>query len=139
MTDDTTASDRNGHADYADSGSGSGIGSGSRAGDWAVVDAVHRHLSGHRALIGQPLLPLQVVKIQEEAGEVAEALLGVLGANPRKGVSHTVADLQGELCDVITAAMVALRETTPDPAAVLTAHLAAWRPRHPAGPPDTSA
>ncbi|GHF56523.1 hypothetical protein GCM10018790_38140 [Kitasatospora xanthocidica] len=139
MTDDTTASDRNGHADYAGSGSGSGIGSGSRAGDWAVVDAVHRHLSEHRALIGQPLLPLQVVKIQEEAGEVAEALLGVLGANPRKGVSHTVADLQGELCDVITAAMVALRETTPDPAAVLTAHLAAWRPRHPAGPPDASA
>ncbi|MFJ9607662.1 NUDIX domain-containing protein [Kitasatospora sp. NPDC101176] len=95
---------------------------------WAVIDEIHRHLSDHRAAIGQPLLPLQVVKIQEEAGEVAEALLGVLGANPRKGVSHTVADLQGELCDVITAAMVALRETTPDAASVLAAHLAAWRP-----------
>ncbi|MFI8454939.1 MazG-like family protein [Kitasatospora sp. NPDC085464] len=107
----------------------------SRAGDWAVIDAVHRHLSEHRAGIGQPLLTLQVVKVQEEAGEVAEALLGVLGANPRKGVSHTLADLQGELCDVIAAAMVALRDTTPDPAAVLTAHLAAWRPRQPGEPP----
>ncbi|WP_051830916.1 MULTISPECIES: MazG-like family protein [Streptomyces] len=99
-----------------------------------MIDAVHRHLSDHRERIGQPLLPLQVVKIQEEAGEVAEALLGVLGANPRKGVSHTVTDLQSELCDVITAAMVALRETTSDPAAVLTAHLAAWRPHRPGEP-----
>ncbi|MFJ7246858.1 NUDIX domain-containing protein [Kitasatospora sp. NPDC098652] len=99
-----------------------------RTPEWAVVDDIHRHLSEHRAGSGLPLLPLQVVKIQEEAGEVAEALLGVLGANPRKGVSHTVAELQGELCDVITAAMVALRETTADPGTVLAAHLAGWRP-----------
>ncbi|MFD9687518.1 NUDIX domain-containing protein [Kitasatospora sp. NPDC059146] len=99
-----------------------------RTPEWAVVDDIHRHLSDHRSTIGLPLLPLQVVKIQEEAGEVAEALLGVLGANPRKGVSHTVAELQGELCDVITAAMVALRYTTADPGAVLAAHLAGWRP-----------
>ncbi|MER7850649.1 NUDIX domain-containing protein [Kitasatospora sp. NPDC096077] len=99
-----------------------------RTPDWAVVDDIHRHLSDHRADIGLPLLHLQVVKIQEEAGEVAEALLGVLGANPRKGVSHSTADLQGELCDVITAAMVALRDTTADPGAVLAAHLADWRP-----------
>ncbi|MFJ8474450.1 NUDIX domain-containing protein [Kitasatospora sp. NPDC094011] len=99
-----------------------------RTPDWAVVDDIHRHLSDHRAGIGLPLLHLQVVKIQEEAGEVAEALLGVLGANPRKGVSHSTADLQGELCDVITAAMVALRDTTADPGAVLAAHLADWRP-----------
>ncbi|MBO1415451.1 MazG-like family protein [Streptomyces sp. FH025] len=99
-----------------------------RTPDWAVIDDIHRHLDAHRAHIGQPLLPLQVVKIQEEAGEVAEALLGVLGANPRKGVSHTMADLQSELCDVITAAMVALRDTTPDPGALLAERLAAWRP-----------
>ncbi|WP_195911175.1 hypothetical protein [Streptomyces kaniharaensis] len=39
-----------------------------------------------------------------------------------------MADLQGELCDVITAAMVALRETTPDAASILADHLAGWRP-----------
>ncbi|MFD8707875.1 NUDIX domain-containing protein [Kitasatospora sp. NPDC059648] len=99
-----------------------------RTPEWAVVDDIHRHLSAHRAGLGLSLLHLQVVKIQEEAGEVAEALLGVLGANPRKGVSHTMADLQGELCDVITAAMVALRDTTADPGAVLAEHLARWRP-----------
>ncbi|MFD8785229.1 MazG-like family protein [Kitasatospora sp. NPDC059599] len=93
-----------------------------------MIDAVHRHPTAHRALLGQPLPTLRVIEIQEEAGEVAEALLGVLGADPRKGVSHTVADLRGEHCEVITAAVVTLRDTTPDPAAVLTAHLAAWHP-----------
>ncbi|MFI9325032.1 MazG-like family protein [Kitasatospora aureofaciens] len=89
-----------------------------------MVDDIHHHISAHRAGLGLSLLHLQV----EEAGEVAEALLGVLGANPRKDVSHIVADLQGELCDVITAAMVALRDTTADPGAVLAEHLARWQP-----------
>nr|WP_280672004.1 MazG-like family protein [Kitasatospora sp. MAP12-44] len=87
---------------------------------------MHAYVTEHRAAIGQPFFPLQVVKIQEEAGEVAEALIGVLGANPRKGYSHTMKDLQSELCDVIVTAMVALRETTPDAASVLSEHLAAW-------------
>ncbi|GGS95165.1 MazG-like family protein [Streptomyces chromofuscus] len=32
---------------------------------------------------------LQVLKIGEEFGEAAQALIGVTGTNPRKGVSHT--------------------------------------------------
>ncbi|MER6527157.1 hypothetical protein [Streptomyces sp. NPDC001508] len=32
---------------------------------------------------------LRVLKIGERYGEVAEALHGALGANPRKGCSHT--------------------------------------------------
>ncbi|APU39259.1 hypothetical protein BSL84_05210 [Streptomyces sp. TN58] len=32
--------------------------------------------------------PLHVLKISEAPGEVAEALHGALGANPRKGASH---------------------------------------------------
>jgi 8-oxo-dGTP pyrophosphatase MutT (NUDIX family) len=93
---------------------------------WAAIDRLHQRIAEHRAAIGQPLLPLQIVKIQEEAGEAAQALLGVLGANHRKGHSHTMADLQAELCDVITAAMVALRATTPDAASVLSDHVARW-------------
>lgn len=57
---------------------------------------------------------LRILKIGEEFGEVAEALHGALGANPRKGHSHTWDHVQKELCDVITTAMVALATLTPD-------------------------
>lgn len=57
---------------------------------------------------------LRVLKISEEAGEVAEAVHGVMGGNPRKGASHTWADVERELCDVVLTAMVALASLTPD-------------------------
>ncbi|MCP9957822.1 MULTISPECIES: MazG-like family protein [Streptomyces] len=57
---------------------------------------------------------LRVLKIVEEAGEVAEAVHGVYGTNPRKGDSHTWDDVRAELCDVILTGMVALRTLTPD-------------------------
>ncbi|CAM5400945.1 MazG-like family protein [Streptomyces fumanus] len=56
---------------------------------------------------------LRVLKIVEEAGEVAEAVHGVYGANPRKGNSHTWDDVRAEICDVILTGMVALRTLTP--------------------------
>ncbi|MFG3225550.1 NUDIX domain-containing protein [Kitasatospora sp. NPDC048194] len=93
---------------------------------WAQIDRLHRTLKEATAGQRTDFLALQVLKVQEEAGEAAQALLGVLGANPRKGVSHTMADLQAELCDVIAAAMVALRATTPDAASVLADHVAGW-------------
>ncbi|MFD5559688.1 MazG-like family protein [Kitasatospora griseola] len=67
---------------------------------------------------------LQCLKVSEEAGEVAEAVIGVLGQNPRKGFSHTWDDVAGELCDVMITAMVALVRVHPDPAAAFDAHLA---------------
>jgi NTP pyrophosphatase (non-canonical NTP hydrolase) len=60
-------------------------------------------LTGDAALLGQAL------KVQEEAGEMAEAMLGVLGQNPRKGFSHTKDDLLKEIIDVImTSAVLAV-------------------------------
>jgi NTP pyrophosphatase (non-canonical NTP hydrolase) len=67
---------------------------------------------------------LRVLKISEEAGEVAEAVHGATGANPRKGRSHTWEDVQAELCDVIVTSMVALRTITPDAANVFADQLA---------------
>ncbi|MFE6054111.1 NUDIX domain-containing protein [Kitasatospora sp. NPDC056446] len=93
---------------------------------WAAVDRLHARLKESVPETGNQFLTLQVLKIQEEAGEAAQALLGVLGANPRKGVSHTLEQLQGELCDVIATAMIALRETTPDAASVLSEHVRDW-------------
>lgn len=66
---------------------------------------------------------LRVLKISEEAGEVAEAVHGATGANPRKGRSHTWEDVQSELCDVIVTSMVALRTLTPDAAEVFARRL----------------
>ncbi|MEU8919474.1 ASCH domain-containing protein [Kitasatospora sp. NPDC048545] len=66
---------------------------------------------------------MRILKISEEVGEVSEALAGVLSSNPRKGRSHTEADLQAELCDVVLTAMVALRSRTPDADQVFRRHL----------------
>lgn len=59
---------------------------------------------------------LRVLKIVEEAGEVAEAVHGAVGGNPRKGASHSWTDVRKELTDVIVTAMVALATLTDDPA-----------------------
>lgn len=68
-------------------------------------------------------VPLRVLKVAEEAGEAAAALIGVSGQNPRKGTSHTTADLAAELCDVIVAASVALATVVPDPEEALEQHI----------------
>jgi NTP pyrophosphatase (non-canonical NTP hydrolase) len=64
-----------------------------------------------------------VLKLSEEVGEVAQAVIGVKGHNPRKGTTHSWQDVESELCDVIVTAMVALRTLTPDAAQVFASHL----------------
>jgi NTP pyrophosphatase (non-canonical NTP hydrolase) len=61
---------------------------------------------------------LRLLKVQEEVGEVAQAAMGAVSANPRKGRSHTWEDVQNELCDVMLSSMVALATLTPDAAKV---------------------
>lgn len=59
----------------------------------------------------------RVDKIAEEFGEVTEALGGVVGENPRKGVTHTWDDVDRELLDVATAALgafVSRNDNAPD-------------------------
>lgn len=67
---------------------------------------------------------LRLLKLTEEAGEVAQAWIGVQGQNPRKGVTHTMVDVQDELCDVIVTAAVALASIEEDPASFLDRKLA---------------
>lgn len=66
-----------------------------------VVGVLSDHGSGD--------LSLQIIKMQEEVGEVAEAYLGTLGSNPRKGATHTPDQLLGEMVDVINTTLVAAR------------------------------
>ena len=50
----------------------------------------------------------RLAKITEEAGEVVAAYIGATGQNPRKGVTHTMADVEDELLDVALTALAAL-------------------------------
>jgi NTP pyrophosphatase (non-canonical NTP hydrolase) len=66
---------------------------------------------------------MRLLKVMEEAGEATAAYIGTTGQNPRKGTTHTLADVADELCDVIIAATVALHAFTTAPPAVLEAKL----------------
>ncbi|WP_327404530.1 MazG-like family protein [Streptomyces sp. NBC_01288] len=91
---------------------------------WAGIDDLWTWLEAEQPLDGREGMLLRMLKLSEEVGEVAEAVIGATGQNPRKGVTHTWDDVQGELCDVVITALVALRTLTPDTQEVFTRHLA---------------
>jgi NTP pyrophosphatase (non-canonical NTP hydrolase) len=57
---------------------------------------------------------MRVLKLVEEAGEAAAAYIGMVGQNPRKGVTHTLDDLLSELADVALTALCAMQHFTQD-------------------------
>lgn len=59
-------------------------------------------------------LTLRILKLTEESGEAAQAWIGRLGQNPRKGVTHTQEQVVGELADVVFTALVALESIGAD-------------------------
>jgi hypothetical protein len=65
------------------------------------------------AIAGLPATLLQAMKVQEEAGELAAAMIGLTGQNPRKGVTHTYDDAALEAVDVIMSALVFLQRIRP--------------------------
>lgn len=50
----------------------------------------------------------RLAKISEEHGEVIEAFIGATAQNPRKGLTHTMADVEAELLDVAVTALGAI-------------------------------
>ncbi|MFJ6663923.1 MULTISPECIES: MazG-like family protein [unclassified Streptomyces] len=97
---------------------------------WPAIDELFSRLEATRT--GQPGredLLLRILKLSEETGEVAEAVIGATGQNPRKGVTHTWDDVQAELCDVVITALVALRTLTPEAGEVFERHLRRVRDR----------
>jgi NTP pyrophosphatase (non-canonical NTP hydrolase) len=74
---------------------------------WDQVGQLHAH---H----GDVPVEIRLLKLTEEAGEVAEAFLGVHGLNRRKGVCRSREDLLDELADVIITAAVAMSGITRD-------------------------
>ena len=91
---------------------------------WKSVDALWTWLEKDQPVSGREGLLLRMLKLSEEVGEVSEAVIGAIGQNPRKGVSHSWGDVESELCDVVVTALVALGTLTPDPRGALRAHVA---------------
>lgn len=90
---------------------------------WDTIDSLVRWLDRGSDIPDDTRVLLQLLKITEEAGEVAEAVIGATGTNPRKGFSHSWDDVRNELCDVIVTAMVALTRLSPDARGVFAANL----------------
>ncbi len=65
----------------------------------------------------------RVLKLQEEAGEVAQGVIGFVGANKRKGITHNEEAVAKELADVVITAMVALHDWTASPERFMKARL----------------
>jgi NTP pyrophosphatase (non-canonical NTP hydrolase) len=80
---------------------------------WELVARLSDWLDAEAPVSGDMAKAMRVLKIGEEFGEVAEALHGVMGTNPRKGASHTWDDVHEELCDVAITSLIALASLTP--------------------------
>jgi NTP pyrophosphatase (non-canonical NTP hydrolase) len=82
---------------------------------YAAVAAVANWLDEHNGA-GPAELGMRLLKVTEEAGEAAAAWIGATGQNPRKGITHTYADVAAELADVAFTALVAITSLGHDPA-----------------------
>ena len=80
---------------------------------WAAAKQWRVHLD-QRNGADELELTLRILKLAEEAGEAAQAWIGERGQNPRKGVTHTRADVVAELADVAFTALVALESLGAD-------------------------
>ena len=87
---------------------------------WATIAALAAWLDTNNGT-SEHEQAMRLMKLSEETGEVMQAYIGMTGQNPRKGVTHTRADVTDELCDVIVTAMVALHQFTDQPAEVFEA------------------
>jgi hypothetical protein len=72
------------------------------------IDAANQHRDPEAITWGR------LAKVPEECGEVIAAYIGVTGQNPRKGVTHTRADVCKELLDVAVTALAAYEHMTGD-------------------------
>ncbi|NED31046.1 MazG-like family protein [Streptomyces sp. SID8499] len=89
---------------------------------WATIQGLVAWLDQQNGR-DQKEITLRLLKLTEEAGEVAQAWIGVTGQNPRKGVTHTMPQVQDELRDVIVTAAVALASIVGNPDYVLNQKL----------------
>lgn len=87
---------------------------------WQAAETARRWLDAANGT-AQLELTCRILKITEEAGEAAQAWIGLLGQNPRKGVTSTRDQVVAELADVAFTALVAIASLDHDPRVALTA------------------
>jgi len=90
---------------------------------WDHAKRVNGWVQAHDTENGRSGQHLRIVKLMEEVGEVAAAVIGVHGQNPRKGITHSNHDVCSELADVIITAMVAMHDYVPDPERFFDEHV----------------
>ncbi|MCX4744794.1 MazG-like family protein [Kitasatospora sp. NBC_01287] len=100
---------------------------------WETVNFLADKLDSHFDRSDEQRWTVQALKLQEEVGEVAEAVIGALGANPRKGHSHDWDDVRKETCDVALSALVLLARMGGDPRRFFAEHLRAVAARSESG------
>jgi len=91
-----------------------------------IWDENERHQAGNGVAAGKLL---RLLKLSEEIGEVSQTVIGVMGANKRKGFTHEDSDVAKELADVIVTAMVALEDYVIEPSTFFRKHLESVRER----------
>lgn len=79
----------------------------------SVYREIYERISATQPYKEGPLY--RILKLQEETGEVAQGVIGFVGANKRKGVTHDEESVAEELADVVITAMVALHDWVPSP------------------------
>ncbi|SOD91392.1 MazG-like family protein [Streptomyces sp. Ag109_G2-15] len=93
---------------------------------WLTITALAHRLDTadrEQGLTPEDSWILQVLKIAEETGEAAQAVIGAKGTNPRKGNSHTWDDVHAEVADTAITGLVALARMRPDAADYFAAQL----------------
>lgn len=84
---------------------------------WARINILARlfaEFDTDRGLHDEEQWTLQVLKMAEEVGEAAQAVIGARATNPRKGHSHTWLDVHEEVADAAITSLVALARMRPD-------------------------
>jgi NTP pyrophosphatase (non-canonical NTP hydrolase) len=76
--------------------------------DIGRLAALFTSLDTERGMTPEQQWTLQALKISEEAGETAQAVIGAWGTNPRKGRSHTWRQVQEEVADTAITSLVSL-------------------------------
>lgn len=71
----------------------------------------------------------RIAKIGEEYGEAVQAFIGCTGQNPRKGHTHTTADVTDELVDTLITCVLAIQHFTKDAAQTVKVIDARWEYR----------
>ena len=90
---------------------------------WRTVDQLVAWLDAHSEHDPQGRPLQRILKLSEEVGEVAAAVIGASQANPRKP-GRSWHEVEAELCDVALTALIALRTLTPDAPRVFHDHVA---------------